>query len=393
MRTIIKLLYDTFKKLDLFVFIPFFILSIFGIVMVYSASSDIAIQNGGSPMGYLVKQTFFFILSLITIMFIFHANFLRSTKVIATFGMLIIIMLVYLFFFGKSVNGAAGWISVLGLFNIQPSEITKFYFIIFIANHVDHHQGAIVHHWMRGMMNIYVYSALVLILILIQPDIGGTAINAGIIFVMLLASGIRWQRAVGFAASIITILFLVFFCILVPVSKHSSIYALQRIVAFTDPFAYSHGIGQQLVNSYYALSNGGFFGVGLGNSIQKNGYLPEPNTDFIMSIIAEELGFFAIAIVMILLTFMVCRIIVIGIRSDDAYSALVCYGTATYLTIQMLFNVGGVTGLLPITGVTFPFISYGGSSMVTLSCCLGLVLRISYHQKLLRNRLINKEGL
>src|SRR5699024_8816512 len=127
-----------------------------------------------------------------------------------------------------------------------------------------------------------------------------------------------------------------------------NVYQLQRVVAFVDPFKHSQGVGQQLVNSYYALSNGGILGVGWGNSIQKTGYLPEPNTDFIMAILAEELGLITALGVIALLFLIITRTVLVGIRSNSGYHTLICYGAATYLTVQTLFNLGGVLGLLPI---------------------------------------------
>ena len=156
---------------------------------------------------------------------------------------------------------------------------------------------------------------------------------------------------------------------------------LQRLVGFAHPFELSKGAGNQLVNSYYALGNGGIFGVGLGNSIQKKGYLPEANTDFIMSVVAEELGLIMVIIIISVLFVIIFRAIILGTKSNRMYDTLICYGIATYLVVQTFFNVGGITGLIPITGVTFPFISYGGSSMIVLSATIGVLLNISASQK------------
>jgi cell division protein FtsW len=160
-------------------------------------------------------------------------------------------------------------------------------------------------------------------------------------------------------------------------------YQAARFLAYLDPFQNSRGIGSQLVNSYYAISNGGLHGVGLGNSIQKMGFLPEPNTDFIMSILAEEFGFLGVLAVLALLAMIILRTVRLGVQSQSMYETLTCYGTATFITVETLFNVGGVTGILPITGVTFPFISYGGSSMIILCASLGLVenIAIRRHQQ------------
>ena len=164
-------------------------------------------------------------------------------------------------------------------------------------------------------------------------------------------------------------------------------YMYRRFTAYFNPFQYSNAEGKQLVNSYYAISNGGFIGRGLGNSIQKRGYLPEPYTDFILSVIAEEIGFIGTLVVLSLLAWIICRIILIGIRSKNTYNSLVCYGIGTFMMAEALFNIGGVSGLIPITGVTLPFVSYGGSSMIVLSLSLGIVMNISANQR--RNREID----
>ena len=154
----------------------------------------------------------------------------------------------------------------------------------------------------------------------------------------------------------------------------------ERFQAFFDPFSVADSSGKQLVNSYYAISNGGLFGLGLGNSVQKRGYLPAPYTDFILSVINEELGFIGSAVILLLLGFMIARIFLIGIRSQNTYNTLFCYGIGSFMLVQTCFNVGGVLGMLPITGVTLPFISYGGSSMLVLSISIGMVMNIAANQ-------------
>ena len=142
--------------------------------------------------------------------------------------------------------------------------------------------------------------------------------------------------------------------------------------------------GTQLVNSYYAIVNGGVFGRGIGQSIQKRGFLPEPYTDFIMSVITEELGVVGAVVILALLFFLIARIILVGIRAHRSYNALICFGVGTWLFVQTVFNVGGMLGLLPITGVTLPFISYGGSSMMALSVAIGVVLNVDANEKKLQ---------
>ena len=158
-------------------------------------------------------------------------------------------------------------------------------------------------------------------------------------------------------------------------------YAIQRFIGYQDPFGHVATSGKQLVNSYVAISNGGIFGLGIGNGIQKRGYLPEPYTDFVLSVTAEELGFIGVLVILIALATLIIRIIVIGAKENELYYRLICYGTATLFFTQSFLNIGAVCGLAPITGVTLPFVSYGGSSVWILSVCLGFVLMISAKQK------------
>ncbi len=385
---------ERLKNLDYVIFIPYIIMSVIGVVMVYSASANVALQNGGSPLSYLIKQLIYMVVGLGIILFMIrmNINFLRKPIVLKFLLGLFVFGLLWLLVFGKTINGAAGWIH-LGPINIQPAEFVKFFLIIWLANAVASGQPEMtlsVRSWLDQMKWPLFWSLALIALIFKQPDSGGAAINFAIVFILINCSGFSWKRALSIIYGCAAGAFLIFELVLVPMAKSDSFsnsYRLQRIVAFTNPFGHAQGTGQQVVNSYYAISNGGLFGVGLGNSVQKTGYLPEPNTDFIMSILTEELGAIAAFLVLALLTVIILRTIQIGVRSNDPYQSLICYGVATYMSIQTFFNMGGVLGVLPITGVTFPFISYGGSSILTLAMCLGLVLNISSRQRIERRAL------
>lgn len=374
------------KYLDYWLLVPYMILSIFGIVMVYSASADIGTQNGGSPGSYLVKQAIYVVLGLmiLTVMVLMNLQKLRDKTVLKYAGYVALGSLFLLLVMGQTINGAAGWFHV-GPVSIQPAEFVKFYLIIWLANVIAQRQDRIqLEGWWVTMRQPLIICCGIVGLILLQPDLGGATINGAIIFVMILASGFNSRLAKTIFVGAFFIIVVFFFPILIKISElgfAKNVYQLQRIVAFVNPFEHSQSVGQQLVNSYYALSNGGIFGVGWGNSIQKTGYLPEPNTDFIMAILAEELGLITALAVIMLLFVIILRTTLVGVRSNSTYQALICYGAATYLTVQTLFNLGGVLGMLPITGVTFPFISYGGSSTWTLALVLGLVMNISARQK------------
>lgn len=369
---------------DYYLFVPYLILCLIGIVMVYSSSADIASQNGGSPTAYLIKQAVYVVLGFGVLVFIRSINIkiLQSPKILLIFAIGLLGSLVFVRLFGQAVNGARGWIN-LGFMSIQPAEVCKIFLVLYLARMLSQNENRIQQSFVSSVMGPLLIAGSMILLILIQPDLGGAVINAAIVAIMLLASGISWRKGVSIVFGGIAAFIFVVLPVLTKMAQNSSIksYKLQRIIAFVNPFGTARGAGSQLVNSYYAISNGGIFGRGLGNSIQKMGYLPEPNTDFILAVISEELGLVAILIILTLLTIIIARTIWLGVRADDAYSSLICYGVATFITVETLFNVGGVVGLLPITGVTFPFISYGGSSMLVLCAALGCVLNISKQEQ------------
>lgn len=367
-----------FHYWDYYLMVPYLVLCMIGIVMVYSASSAIEMQNGGTPTSYLIKQTIYVIMGICCLLF--GANyplkhyrtplFLRDST-LAMIGMLLFVLVL-----SHAVNGAKGWIN-LGVINIQPVEICKIYFILYLSDRMARVRAR-NDHFISSGGGPWLVVALCLLLIVLQPDIGGMAINVMIVAVLFLACDFRWS----FGISILLIIPIMCYLLVEKAVESGLIhgYRMARFVAFLNPFGNASGSGSQLVNSYYAISNGGVFGSGLGNSVQKMGYLPEPNTDFIMSITSEELGLVGVSVILILLMIIICRMIQIGVRSNSMYEMLLCYGSATFILIEAFFNIGGVLGLLPITGVTFPFISYGGSSMLILSFTVGIIMNISIQQ-------------
>ncbi len=229
--------------------------------------------------------------------------------------------------------------------------------------------------------------AAILVLVFLQPDLGGASILGMVTLVMFFGTGIPFKYGAiaisGIAAVVTSALTILGHFNL---SNNISSYKLNRLLAFLHPFKLENMGGSQLVNSYYAINNGGWFGLGLGNSIQKRGYLPEPYTDFILSIITEEIGVLGALVILGLLSVMIIRIFMLGIHATKMYHTLICYGVGTIIFVQTFFNVGGLLGILPITGVTLPFISYGGSSMLVLATGLGMVLNISAQEKRLAHQ-------
>lgn len=349
--------------------------------MVYSASAGIEMQNGGSPTSYLIKQAIYALLGLGCVAFFANLplRYMRTRRFLRDSTFIMLFLLVIVLVVGQAVNGAKGWLS-LGPINLQPAEFCKLYFILYFSDRMARARQRGTHFLESGAaIGPLLFALVFLLLILAQPDTGGFAINAAIIIVMLLACDIKWKWGITAIIAFPTVGYFLMEKAVESGLIHGG-YRAQRFIAFMNPFGNASGSGSQLVNSYYAISNGGVFGVGLGNSIQKMGYLPEPNTDFIMAITSEELGLVGVTVILGVLLCLICRIILVGVRSRSLYHTLICYGTATFMTVETFFNIGGVLGILPITGVTFPFISYGGSSMLVLSSAVGIVMNISIQQ-------------
>lgn len=374
------------RYFDFYLFVPYIVLCCIGAVMVYSASSINLSYAGASTNTYLMKQLIYVVMGLGCIFFsimiptkkLAHRNFIM----IGFFAM--VILLLYAKFFTTAVNGANGWIN-LKLFSFQPAELCKLYLVLFMAQLVSNREYSVSTLNIKPSRKPAVLVVILLCLVLIEPDLGGFSINAFIVLLMYFASGRDYRKSLlylsGILGSIIVVVQLLRFWDPAPLKGTKIEYMYARLTAFYNPFKVSSTSGQQLINSYYAISNGGLFGVGLGNSVQKRGYLPEPYTDFIIAIISEELGAIGVMVVLLLITWIILRIFLIGIRANSSYETMICYGIGTFMGVETLFNIGAVNGLLPITGVTFPFVSYGGSSMIVLSLALGIVINISINQK------------
>lgn len=393
-----KLQNSKFQYLDYWLLIPYIILCAIGALMVYSASSDLMSIHGLNPDAYFTKQLFFIFLGFILLLltFFLRLDVLRRPRFLMLGTIVILGALLYLLALshlrpGAAVNGATAWIN-LGPISIQPSEFAKLLVVLYLANMLARKEKDLSDGFMD---NLKLFSqpvflvAGIIVLVFIQPDLGGASILGLIVFVLFFATGISfWYGTIslvaigGVAATALSILGHF------NLSNNVSSYKLSRLLSFLHPFKLENMGGSQLVNSYYAINNGGWFGLGLGNSIQKRGYLPEPYTDFILSITTEEIGVLGTLLILSLLFVLIARIFILGINATKTYHTLVCYGVGTIIFVQTFFNVGGLLGVLPITGVTLPFISYGGSSMLVLAMGLGIVLNISAQEK--RNHLKHK---
>ncbi|WP_334328846.1 FtsW/RodA/SpoVE family cell cycle protein [Companilactobacillus sp. HBUAS59699] len=377
------------RKIDLWILIPYLLLLGIGVVMVYSASFYNAMSTGGSSNQYLIKQSIYAVLGLFFcfIFFMLKERVLKNQGLIGlVMAVLVILPLMALIIVGKlhpssKINGASAWIPI-GPFNYQPLEMAKIALILYLALVLTNKETKLLDKqslktiWKEIQVPILTVMVVIL-LVLFQPDFGGAAILSLITLILVSSSSIPGRFIATLNTSLIVLVSaVVTFIIKVQPASIAKSYQFQRFMAMLHPFKLEQTAGNQLVNSFYAISNGGLFGVGLGNSIQKRGYLPEPHTDFIMAIISEELGLLGDVVVLGLLALVVMRIILLGIRTKNTYHSLVYYGVAVMLMAQTVLNVGGLLGLIPLTGVTLPFISYGGSSLLILSAAMGIVMNL-----------------
>ena len=380
------------------ILIPYLILSIIGLIVVYSTTSALAIQSGVSSIRMVRTQGLFFILSLLTIALIykFSLNFLRNKKVLAFVIFIEVILLILSRFITDTVNGAHGWLTIPGGFSIQPAEYLKVILVWYLAlifskrqdEIRDYDYQALTHNeWIPRNLNDWRWLTLILIgIVVIMPDLGNATILALTVLIMITASGVgyRWFTSllglvVGVSSSVLGSIWII------GVDRVAKIpvfgYVAKRFSAFFNPFNDLSGAGHQLANSYYAMSNGGWFGLGLGNSIEKQGYLPEAHTDFVFAIVIEELGFVGASLILALLFFLILRIILVGIRAKNPFNSMMAIGIGGMILVQTFINIGGISGLIPSTGVTFPFLSQGGNSLWVLSVAIAFVLNIDASEK------------
>ena len=281
---------------------------------------------------------------------------------------LALLMLVLVPGVGRNVNGSQRWLP-LGPLTLQPSEVAKFALVIYMSSFLVRHAEAVQQHW-QGLAKPVAILGVTGLLLLMEPDFGATVICAGTVFGMLFLAGARLSYVfllVGTAIAALAVMVV------------SAPYRLQRLTAYTDPWQDPFGSGFQLIQSLIAYGRGEWWGVGLGNSIQKLFYLPEAHTDFVFSIWAEETGFFGALLVIGLYGTLIGRILWVGRRVEregDLFPAYICYGVALIFSGQAFVNMGVSSGLLPTKGLTLPFISYGGSSLMMSCIMLAVVLRV-----------------
>lgn len=344
------------------------LLNIFGLLMVLSASAVSALEDYGSSWYQFSRQgvwLLFGVIALVVVSRFDYHNLAKFTKLFLAIcvGLMVVVLIPGV---GKNVNGASRWVGV-GQLTIQPSELLKLTLIIFAAALLTERRHS-MDDWRETVRPIVVVFAGFAVLLLLQPNLGTTIIIASILMIMMFVAGAPGKPLAVLAGAMVT--GAIGLAFMEP-------YRVRRLMAFTDPWADPAGVGFQTIQSQIGLVNGGWFGVGLGEGRAKYGFLPEAHTDFIFSIITEELGFLGAAVVIALFMALILVGIRIALRTKDRFGMLLATGITAWIAVQGFVNLGAVVGVLPITGVPLPFVSAGGSSLVVTMASVGVLLNIA----------------
>ena len=371
------------KYIDKPLLISTLLLFIIGLIMVFSASNVTAYMTQAvSPYNYFIKQGFF--LAVGFILFLFMIKFNTKSYGMFSWGLLLICIasLSVLLIIGNAKNQAVSWFD-LGFISIQPSEFIKVITIVFLADYYEKNSKKL-NTWGKCLFPIGI-CGIVAALIFIQPDLGTTIIYSAVVGIIFLA--IPMSKEIKYK-TIITVIGLGVFGVLVLFGSGKGVLLERQMERFNykNPCARILDTGNQVCNCYIAINNGGLTGVGLGNSTQKYLYLPEPYTDFIFAIIVEELGVVTGVFIILVYMFVLLRILIIGRRSPNNKGAIMCYGVATYIFFHIAINLLGIMGMMPMTGVPLPFMSYGGSFTICLIAALTIVQRVSVENGILKEK-------
>ncbi|MGL4662534.1 MAG: FtsW/RodA/SpoVE family cell cycle protein [Culicoidibacterales bacterium] len=367
------------KRMDFPLFLMILAFCFIGLIAVYSATLySSTVRYGQGRSFFLIRQIMFMILGYLLYFVVMHIDFRIHKRLSFIYLLVIFGMLGIVYFTGKSTLGAARWLDI-GPFRLQPAEFAKIGIVLFVAYYFEKIGQKQV---TRNMHILYLsIIAFVMLFTLIQPDNGSVVIMLVTIFLMYITmfySEIKARKTLIVATLslivFLTVLFLLFSYSNIGRSQDSHI--LTRFISWVNPFAEYETRGYQLSNSYIAISNGGSIGVGLGNGAQKLGYLPDGHTDFIVASMSEEFGLIAVALIMLGYLFILWRMMKISTKVKSQYGRLVVLGLTILFFAQSAWNLAGVSGVLPLKGLTAPFLSYGGSSLFMLFILFGIVQNI-----------------
>jgi len=356
------------NKGDFILFILVIAIAAFGLVMIYSSSSIWAEYKFNDAFKFVKAQGLFFFVGIFLMLFLAkvdHHIYYNKANVIL-FGCFILLILVLIPGIGTVRNGSRSWFGI-GSLGIQPSEFAKIGLIIYVSKYLANNKKN-MRDIKKGVLPIMVVILVFFVLIMLEPDFGTAMVIVLTLVVLIFISGVKISFFVK-----IGIVGLVGIVGLIAIAP----YRMARIVSFLNPWTDPLGSGFQIIQSLYAIGPGGLIGQGFMNSRQKHFYLPEPQTDFIFSIISEEFGFLGVLIVTSVFFVLFYRVLNISLRQNNLFSKYLSFGLAFGIIIQATLNLMVVVGIIPVTGVTLPFLSYGGSSLLVSMASIGIILNIS----------------
>lgn len=338
-----------------------------GIVMIYSASSALALKKFGSDYYFLKKQVFFSLFGILALVVCTHIplKIIRSLTYPILILAIVLLVAVNITGLGYSVNGSTRWLRFGGL-SFQPSEFARFALVIYMAYSMSKKKDVLKDFYIGFLPHIFILCVFTA-LMFFQPDFGSALILWGITWIMLYVGGVRILHLLS---PLIFLLPAFYFLII------TSAYRLKRIISFWDPWQYPMDEGYQIIHSLMAFGTGGIWGTGIGKGYQKLFYLPEPHTDFIFSVIGEELGLCGVLIIIGLYLLILWKGIKIAKNAEDYFGSFMAIGITSAIAIQVCVNMGVVLGLLPTKGLTLPFLSYGGTSLLFSMASIGILMNI-----------------
>lgn len=342
------------------------LLSLFGLLMIYSSSYVWAEYKFDDPYKYLKSQGLFLFVGLICMYLISKLDYKKYYKYSNKIFLLCLTLLVLVLFVGTERNGSKSWFGI-GSFGIQPSEFMKLAMVIFVSKYLYNNEKD-MGNIKKGVIPILALTLIIFGIIMLQPDFGtGVILVMGVIGLLFIGGvDVKFFLKIGFLGALGIVLLII-----------AAPYRLKRILSFLNPWSDPLGSGFQIIQSLYAIGPGGLFGMGLGGSIQKHFYLPEPQTDFIFSVISEEFGFLGVFLVSSLFIGIIISGVGIALKCQNLFGKYLVFGIIFQLSFQALLNLMVVVGLIPVTGVTLPFLSYGGSSLLITLCSMGIILNVS----------------
>lgn len=350
----------------------------FGLIMVFSASSSMAVTKemyNNDALYFVKRQLMFAGMGTFIMLVVMNVHFAKYKKLFLLFFVGTLVLLMIVPFVAEMKNGARSWLDIGG-FGIQPTEFAKLAIILYLAAIIAKKDEKF-RDFKRGLLPVMIVVGFFAFLIMLQPDFGSTAILVMCASAIVVAGGSNLKHITLSSAVLIGLAALgtSFYFLINPDADFG--FRGDRFTSFLDPLGTQQESGWQLTRSLEAFGHGGLWGAGLGNSVQKLFYLPLAYNDFIFAVIAEELGFIGTTLFILFYIFFIWRALIVSLRCPDIYGTLVGVGLVSLISIQALINMGGVSGAIPITGVTLPFISYGGSSLLTLLTGMGILLSIS----------------